>query len=211
MPARRRVVVRTVIGIAAAVLLVVVGLLVPRDEPDSVEPPTAPIITPRANGWVAQDFGVGVILFRSGTARHSGRWGGRVSGVLARRSAAALWPVRRKRCFAGRRQHRGRRHRDVVEALMVRSSPPSRGWRRSSSPASRRSPCAIWAPDGRWAALAVAARCGWSTPRPPRYGSSPGYVPTDLEWRPGTDQLAITGRAVQGASWATTPRSTSTR
>ena len=64
-------------------------------------------------------------------------------------------------------------------------------------------PCAIWAPDGRWAAF------GGADAETPRIGGAdgvwlvdtvsgevrqlPGYHPNDLEWRPGTDELAITG------------------
>ena len=63
-------------------------------------------------------------------------------------------------------------------------------------------PCAIWAPDGRWAAFGGAVDNA-----EPRGTDSvwlvdtvsgevrqlPGYHPNDLEWRPGTDELATTG------------------
>jgi hypothetical protein len=64
-------------------------------------------------------------------------------------------------------------------------------------------PCAIWAPDGRWAAFGGGDAADY------RNGGTdgvwlvdtvsgeirqlPGYHPHDLEWRPGTDELAITG------------------
>ena len=80
-------------------------------------------------------------------------------------------------------------------------------------------PSAIWAPDGRWAAFgggdAAEFRGGgadgvWLVDTVSgEIRQLPGYHPDDLEWRPGTDELAITGdRPVNEIA---TPASISTR
>lgn len=56
-------------------------------------------------------------------------------------------------------------------------------------------PCAIWAPDGRWAALGGGGSVWIVDTETAEVRQLPVYDATDLEWRPGTDQLAISGRA----------------
>jgi hypothetical protein len=198
-PSRRRLVVRTVIGIAAAVLLVALGVLVPRDEPDSVESPTSPIITPRTTGWVAQDHGAGVILSRSN------------SGIDLVVDGADACPA-----FTpdGRRLMFGAYDPDLDASLGVVSiaadgTETRRGIDGEVEPAITRLatiqlqgveaiPCAIWAPDGRWAALGGGGSVWVVDTETAEVRELPGYDPTDLEWRPGTDELAITGDAGPG-------------
>ena len=202
-PSRRRLVVRTVIGVAAAVLLVALGLLVPRDEPDSGEPPTAPIITPRSNGWVAQDFAGLVILFRSNTG---------IDLVVDGADACPAFAPDGRRLMFGPYDPD---EPDVDASLGVVSiaadgTETRRGIDGEVEPAVTRLstiqlqgveaiPCAIWAPDGRWAALGGGGSVWVVDTETAEVRELPGYVPTDLEWRPGTDELAITGRAVQGS------------
>jgi Tol biopolymer transport system component len=54
-------------------------------------------------------------------------------------------------------------------------------------------PCAIWSPDGNWAALGGGGAVWVVDTNSGEVRELSGYHPTDLEWRPGTDQLAITG------------------
>jgi Tol biopolymer transport system component len=54
-------------------------------------------------------------------------------------------------------------------------------------------PCATWAPDGRWAAFGGADASWVVDTMTNEIRRLPGYNPHDLEWRPGTDQLAIAG------------------
>jgi Tol biopolymer transport system component len=54
-------------------------------------------------------------------------------------------------------------------------------------------PCAIWAPDGRWVAFAGAGQVWVVDTKTRAVRQLPGLRPSDLEWRPGTDQLAIAG------------------
>jgi Tol biopolymer transport system component len=54
-------------------------------------------------------------------------------------------------------------------------------------------PCAVWAPDGRWAAFAGAGEVWVVNTRTGETRRLPDRRPSDLEWRPGTDQLTIAG------------------
>ena len=53
--------------------------------------------------------------------------------------------------------------------------------------------CAIWAPDGRWVALAGGGEVWVVDTQTGAIRRLPDLRPIDFEWRPGTDQLAIAG------------------
>lgn len=55
-------------------------------------------------------------------------------------------------------------------------------------------PCAIWAPDGRWVAFGGTGSVWLVDTASGEVRQLPGRDPSDLEWRPGTDELAIAGR-----------------
>lgn len=54
-------------------------------------------------------------------------------------------------------------------------------------------PCGIWAPDGRWVAFAGADEVWVVDTRTGASRQLPDLRPSDLEWLPGTDELAIAG------------------
>ena len=54
-------------------------------------------------------------------------------------------------------------------------------------------PCGVWAPDGRWVALQGPGDVWVVDTQTGEIRHLPDLRPTDLEWRPGTDQLAIAG------------------
>jgi Tol biopolymer transport system component len=54
-------------------------------------------------------------------------------------------------------------------------------------------PCAVWAPDGRWIAFAGGGDVWVVDTETVETRRLPDLRPSDLEWRPGTDQLAIAG------------------
>jgi Tol biopolymer transport system component len=54
-------------------------------------------------------------------------------------------------------------------------------------------PCATWAPDGRWVAFAGTGEVWVVDTQTSAVRRLPDLRPSDLEWRPGTDQLAIAG------------------
>ena len=54
-------------------------------------------------------------------------------------------------------------------------------------------PCGVWAPDGRWVAFAGTGEVWLVDTQTSEIRHLPDLRPSDLEWRPGTDQLAIAG------------------
>ncbi len=64
-------------------------------------------------------------------------------------------------------------------------------------------PCGTWAPDGRWVALAGAGEVWVVDTHTNEIRRLPDLRPTDLEWRPGTDELTIAGD--MGTNWETNP------
>ena len=54
-------------------------------------------------------------------------------------------------------------------------------------------PCGIWAPDGRWVAFAGTGEVWVVDTQTGAIRRLPDIRPSDLEWRPGTDELAIAG------------------
>jgi hypothetical protein len=54
-------------------------------------------------------------------------------------------------------------------------------------------PCGVWAPDGRWVALGAGGEVWVVDTQTGAIRRLPDLRPLDLEWRPGTDQLAIAG------------------
>lgn len=68
-------------------------------------------------------------------------------------------------------------------------------------------PCGIWATDGRWVALRGAGDVWVIDTATAAIRRLPDLRPTDLEWRPGTDELAIAGDVdtTRGNEWMTSP------
>jgi dipeptidyl aminopeptidase/acylaminoacyl peptidase len=67
-------------------------------------------------------------------------------------------------------------------------------------------PCGTWSPDGRWIALAAPVGAVWMVDTKTRaIRRLPGLRPSDLEWRPGTDELAIAGDMDPAAPTLSTP------
>jgi len=54
-------------------------------------------------------------------------------------------------------------------------------------------PCGTWAPDGRWVAFAGTGEVWVVDTQTGAIRRLPDLRPSDLEWRPGTDELAIAG------------------
>lgn len=66
-------------------------------------------------------------------------------------------------------------------------------------------PCATWAPDGRWVALASSDEVWVVDTQTEEIHRLPDLRPSDLEWRPGTDQLAIAGDMGSDRNTTSTP------
>jgi Tol biopolymer transport system component len=76
-------------------------------------------------------------------------------------------------------------------------------------------PCATWAPDGQWVAFVGSGEVWVANVHTGAIRRLPDLRPTDLEWRPGTDELAIAGdigpnRAADTSSTPVTVYSVST-
>ena len=76
-------------------------------------------------------------------------------------------------------------------------------------------PCATWAPDGQWAAFVGSGEVWVADMHTGAIRRLPDLRPTDIEWRPGTDELAIAGdigpnRAAETSSTPVTVYSVST-
>ena len=54
-------------------------------------------------------------------------------------------------------------------------------------------PCGVWAPDGRWVAFAGTGEVWVVDTQTSAIRRLPDLRPSDLEWRPGSDELAIVG------------------
>jgi hypothetical protein len=63
--------------------------------------------------------------------------------------------------------------------------------------------CGLWAPDGRWAAFSDPGGVWVVDTQTSEIRRLPDLRPVDLEWRPGTDQLAIAGDL--GTTWDASP------
>lgn len=65
-------------------------------------------------------------------------------------------------------------------------------------------PCGVWAPDGRWVALGGNDEVWLVDTQNGEVRRVPDLPSIDLEWRPGTDQLAIAGD-MRATDWSATP------
>ena len=198
-PAPRRWVFRVVLGAAAAIVIVAVGVFIRRDGPASVETPIAPIVRPRANGWVAQGFGSGIFLLREGEDDFLVDYAGRPT----RQACPAFSPDGERLMIGGSTIDGGDASLEVV-SVVADGTEVTRGLDGQLHPpvsllstipleGVEGTPCAIWSPDGRWAALGGNGEVLVVDTETGGVRRLPGYHPADLEWRPGTDELAMTG------------------
>lgn len=65
-------------------------------------------------------------------------------------------------------------------------------------------PCGIWAPDGRWVAFGGSGEVWVVDTHTGAIRRLPDLRPIDLEWRPGSDELAIAGD-MGATDWVSTP------
>jgi Tol biopolymer transport system component len=182
-----------------------------------------PIPGPGTNGWVAFDAyqGGDIYLVRPGEdARRLA-----VAGSDAADDACPVWSPDGTRLLFGRVTGPSDTTSGVAELVIVsvdqngRAGTPTEigldgfevpddGWFKGQ-------PCGTWAPDGRWVALRGPGEVWVVDTQTGVIRRLPDLRPSDLEWRPGTDQLAIAGdvgnsRAPQGSSTPVTVYSVST-
>jgi hypothetical protein len=192
-----------VVGAMAIVALLVGGFAaagsLSRNEalPPAEEQPK-PTLRPATNGWVAVDaYRDGIYLVRPGeSARRL-----KVAGPDATSDACPAWSPDGTRLLFGRlTSSSGTASKDAELVIVPVGSDGAIG-----APTRIRldgfevlegfdpHPCAIWAPDGRWVAFAGTGDVWVVDTQTGAIRRLPDLRPTDLEWRPGTDELAIAG------------------
>jgi Tol biopolymer transport system component len=202
---RRRRTRRVAIG-AAVVAAVVVGSplalttlgnqrTVPADQPyPTPKPETAP------NGWVAVD------AYQGGGDIYLGRLGDgprrlEVAGSDAANDACPAWSPDGTQLMFGRLT--GPSDTTAGEAKLVIVQVGQNGIAGTPTeigldgfevlPGFDAHPCGTWAPDGRWVAFAGTGAVWVVDTQTGEVRHLPALRPSDLEWRPGTDELTIAG------------------
>jgi len=157
--------------------------------PTQVAGDARPLALP-ANGWVAQTYGNDIWLSRAGEPDRL------IDGYRPGPEACpAFSPDGERLMFGSAVMNNG----GFSDAVLIVFTVAEDG---SSSPLTTipldgidAVPCAIWAPDGRWAAFGGANAVWVVDTDTAQVRQLPDYDPRDLEWRPGSDELAITGEA----------------
>jgi Tol biopolymer transport system component len=188
---------------------------------DDPEPTTVP--APGTNGWVAHDSDGDIYLVRPGEdARRL-----EVAGSDTTDEACPTWSPDGTRLSFGRVTVSYRSGHAVYEddAALVIVSVGLDGAIGAPNvialdgfhplPDFDHHPCATWAPDGRWVAFVGSGDVWVADTHTGAIRRLPDLRPTDLEWRPGTDELAIAGdigpnRAAETSSTPVTIYSVST-
>ena len=184
---------------AAAVLAVAFGsVLVLADPRTPAFAPAGPF--EGGNGWVALgsgEAGGGIHLVRPGEDAR------RLEGTGSERvgEACPVWSPDGTRLMFGRVTGSSDSTRDDAELVVV----PVDQSGAAGTPTVLgldgfevlkgfdRHPCGTWAPDGRWVALAGGGEVWLVDVQTGETRRLPDLRPSDMEWRPGSDELAIAG------------------
>lgn len=202
------------IVVAAAAAVVVIGaaiLAVGDGDRDTEQIDTAtpiPLTTPAPPGWVALELDGDIYLVRHGEQLR------RLEGVAAESAEPVedmcpTWSPDGTRLSFGRLVDPQLAAARRAELVIVPVGPGGS----AGDPTvialdgfdARFDPCAIWAPDGRWLALAGGGQVLVVDSHTGVVRHLPDLRPTDLEWRPGTDELAIAGDHVNSNRAASAP------
>lgn len=214
---------RRYLGVAVVLAAASVALLallaapdpVPRDE----EEPTSFHGAPQPNGWVGLDRGGDIYLVRAGqSARRL-----EVAGSDIADDSCAAWSPDGTQLSFGRLTGSSQAASSEAQLVIVpvggdgAAGAPKvialDGFR--PLPGFDPHPCGIWSPNGRWIAFVGSGDVWLADTRTGAIRRLPDLRPTDLDWRPGTDQLAIAGdigpdRSAETASTPVTVYSAST-
>ena len=194
---RRRVamVAPAVAAVVATFALAVSGVVGVLRAPEPAAPPSAPP-GPDVNGWVALEDGRDIYLVRPGEdARRL-----EVPGSGTSDEVCPAWSPDGTRLLFSRFAGPGEGTSADVELVIVpvgrdgaAGAPTVIGVDGFQFPESDPRPCGIWAPDGRWVAFAGTGAVGVVDTQTGTTRRLPDLWPSDLAWRPGTDELAIAG------------------
>jgi Tol biopolymer transport system component len=195
---------RVVIGLVAAAATVVLVILALAAQSRSSAPapakPDIPTLGPATNGWLAVDGYVGgdqIYLVRAGErARRL-----EVAGSAGASVACPAWSPDGTRLLFGRVTGSSQTGSSAAELVIVTvGSDGAIGARKVIAldgfkvlPGFDAHPCGTWSPDGRWIAFAGTGAVWVVDTQTEAIRRLPDLRPSDLEWRPGTDELAIAG------------------
>jgi WD40-like Beta Propeller Repeat len=191
-PPRMLVVALAAAGVALVILLLALAAHTRLSAPAPAKP--IPTIKPAANGWLALDGanqGRDIVLTRDGeTLRRVS-----VAGAGTTAECPALSPDSTRLLF-GRLTKLGEAQLGIVSvdangATGTANVIPLDGFTvlHGFDP----HPCGTWSPDGRWIALAGTGAVWVVDTHTDHIRRLPNLRPSDLEWRPGTDELTIAG------------------
>ncbi len=194
------------LGATVAAIAVVAGVSAlagtgtPHTSPSPVGPADFPLLGPGANGWVAIDShdGTGdIYLVRPGAAARP------LEGAASETATEGCpaWSPDGSRLLFGRATGLSGGTFDKSELVIApvdqagaAGQPTVIGLDGFEATDDYESfPCGTWAPDGRWVALAGAGEVWVVDTETSQIRHLPDLRPSDLEWRPGTDELAIAG------------------
>src|SRR4051794_1288592 len=197
---RRRVVM--VAAAAAALVVASVVAITGHDHDRRIAPlnPNIPTLAPATNGWVAVEVdrsGGDIYLVRPGeSARRLD-----VAGSGAADDACPVWSPDGTRLLFGRLTGSSATASREAELVVVpvgsdaTMGAPHRiglhGFEVTGGFDPH--PCGTWAPDGRWVALRGPGDVWLVDTQTGVIRRLPHLRPSDIEWRPGTDELAIAG------------------
>lgn len=210
------------VGIGAAVIAAVIvasplafaALDYQRTAPPVEQPKPIPKSAAAPNGWIAvgtyQPAG-DIYLVRAGDSARELE----VAGSAEADDACPVWSPDGKRLLFGRLTGESDATSSEAELVIV---PVGRNGTAGTPnvipldgfdvlPGFDTHPCGTWAPDGRWVALAGTGAVWVVDTQTGRIRQLPNFRPSDLEWRPGTNELAIAGDmgANRGAPTLSTP------
>ena len=195
---------RIVTGLVAAAAIVSILLLLvlaaqSRSSAPAPATPVIPTLGPARNGWVAvaDSDGGGIYLVRAGEKPRRLE----VAGSAAVGATCPAWSPDGTRVLFGRVTGSSQTGSSAAELVIVPVGSDGAAGAPKTIPLdgfgfdAYAQPCGTWSADGRWIALrggtgevlVVDTKTG-------RIHRMPGLQPGDLEWRPGTDQLAIAGQ-----------------
>lgn len=207
--------VATIAVVAAVAAVATDGLRGEAPEPAHPVVRTIPIREPGTNGWVAVDARAGdIYLVRPGEdARRLD-----VAGSDTANEACPAWSPDGTWLMLGRLT--GSSTTTVGDAALVIVAVDTAGAAAvpriipldgfKTLEGFEPHPCGTWAPDGRWVALRGPGEVWLVDTQTGAVRRLPDLRPIDLEWRPGTDQLAIAGDMgiTRAAGWRSTQVST---